>query len=75
MEDMKTVYTALYPQEVYMAKNLLDAEGIGSFIKDELTSQVIGYVTAVGGIKLMVAGADAGRAVELLVEGGYIERS
>lgn len=73
MEDLTTVYTATYPQEVYMAKNLLEAEGIEAFIKDELTSQVIGYVSAVGGIKLMVSEVDAGRALELLVEGGYVE--
>jgi hypothetical protein len=72
MENWTVVYTAIYPQEVYMAQSLLDTEGIETFIKDELASQVIGFTTAAGGVKLMVHAADAPRAVELLTAGGYL---
>ncbi len=73
MENWTVVYTAIYPQKVYMAKSLLETEGIETFVKDELSSQVIGYTVAVGGVKLMVHDGDMPRAVELLTEGGYIE--
>jgi hypothetical protein len=73
MENWTVVYTAIYPQEVYMAQSLLETEGIETFIRDELASQVIGYGIAVGGVKLMVHESDAGRALELLAGGGYIK--
>jgi hypothetical protein len=73
MENWTVVYAGAYPSEVYMAKNLLETEGIETFIKDELTSQVIGFSTALGGVKLMVHENDAPRALELLTAGGYIE--
>ncbi len=73
MEDWMVVYTATYPSEVYMAQSLLEADGIATFLKDELTVQVYSfYSTALGGIKLMVLESDVKRAHELLTEGGYI---
>ncbi len=65
------VYTAIYPSQVHMAQSLLESAGIKSIIKDELTSQVIAFSTAIGGVKLMVDKADVPRATELLIEGGY----
>ncbi len=56
-----------------MAKSLLEAAGIETFIKDELVSQVIAFSTATGGVKLMAHDYDMPRAVELLTEGGYIK--
>jgi hypothetical protein len=73
MEDLSVIYTATYHQQVYTAKSFLENEGIETFVKDDLSSQVVGYLTAVGGIKLMVRGSDAPRALELLTAGGYIE--
>lgn len=71
MENWTVVYTAVYPWEVHMAQSLLEAGGIETFIKDELTSQVIAFTIATGGVKLMVHEDDARQAVELLTEGGY----
>lgn len=73
MENWTVVYTAIYPQDVYMAQSLLESDGIFTFIKDELTAQVHNfYSTAIGGVKLMVRESDVHRAVELLTAGGYI---
>ncbi len=56
-----------------MAQSLLEADGIVTFLKDELMVQVYSfYSTALGGVKLMVHESDAQRAHELLTEGGYI---
>ncbi|MDR2912908.1 MAG: DUF2007 domain-containing protein [Alistipes sp.] len=74
MESWVVVYTAMFPQNVYMAQSLLEADGIDTFVKDELTAQVHNFFsTAIGGVKLMVHESVAERAVELLVAGGYIE--
>jgi hypothetical protein len=74
MEDFPVVFTAIYPSEVYMAQSLLEADGLVTFLRDELTVQTHNfYSTAVGGVKLMVHGNDAARAIELLTAGGYIE--
>ncbi len=74
MENWTVVYTAIYPQKVYMAQSLLEADGIVTFLRDELAVQAHNfYSTALGGVKLLVHESDAGRAVELLIEGGYIE--
>jgi DNA-directed RNA polymerase subunit RPC12/RpoP len=75
MDSWVIVFTAIYPQDVYLAQSLLESEGVATFIKDELTAQVNNfYSTAIGGVKLMVRAEDAPRAVEVLVEGGYISQ-
>jgi hypothetical protein len=75
MNEPVVVYTAVYPQNIYLAQSLLEAEGIETFIRDELTAQINNfYSTAIGGVKLVVRAEDAPRAHELLVEGGYILR-
>lgn len=68
MKNWTVVYTAAYPWEVYMAQILLEAKGIKTAIKDELTSQVIGFSMATGGVKLMVHDADAEQAAKILAE-------
>ena len=73
MDNWSVVYTTVYPQDIYPAKNLLESEGITTFLKDELTAQVNNfYSTAIGGVKLLVHNDDLERSRELLVGGGYI---
>ncbi|MDZ4795790.1 MAG: DUF2007 domain-containing protein [Bacteroidota bacterium] len=53
--------------EAHIAKGVLEAEGIGSWLKDENTVTIDPILTnAVGGIKILVAKADAERAWEIL---------
>ena len=62
-----------YPHEAHMAKTVLEKEGIETFLKDELTSQVTNlYSDAFGGIKILVDETDLGRGRDILVEGGFI---
>lgn len=73
MENWVIIFTATYPQEVYLAQSLLESEGVPTFMKDELTAQVNNfYSTAIGGVKLMVPSSEVERAVGILSEGGYI---
>lgn len=53
--------------EAHIAKGVLEEEGIGCWLKDENTVTIDPILTnAVGGIKIMVAKADAERAWEVL---------
>ncbi len=71
MENWVIVYTDVYPWKVHTAQSLLEANGIKTLVQDELTSQVIAFSMATGGVKLLVSPRDAERAAKILAEGGY----
>lgn len=71
MEDWVIVYTDAYPWNVHMAQSLLESNGIKTLVQDELTSQVIAFSMATGGVKLLVCPRDAERAAKILAQGGY----
>ena len=72
-ENWKIVLVSTLPQDIYLARSYLESEGIDTWLKDELTAQVQNfYSNAIGGVKLMVQAADAGRARDLLTGAGYI---
>jgi type III secretory pathway lipoprotein EscJ len=74
MEDLVTVITFTFPNEMAIIKGRLESEGIECFVRDELTTQVISmYSIALGGIKLQVKESDVERAVAILKEGGYLK--
>lgn len=61
------VATFLYVHEAEMARALLEARGIEAFVQDgEMARANWMLATAIGGVKLEVAAADARRAVEIL---------
>lgn len=53
-------------EEAYLAKNLLESEGIESDVLDEATASAAPYLLAYSGIRLAVADEDAVRACEVL---------
>lgn len=59
------------PQEAYIAKGMLDANGIPSIINNEDFYNVypIGF-NSIGGIRLMVPEEDYDKAIQLLKEHG-----
>lgn len=66
--------TFTLPQEAYVARSLLEAEGILTFLKDEMTVQIHNfYSNTIGGVKLQVPERDVDNALKLLAEGGYLE--
>jgi len=69
---METIASFDRPEDAYLFRSFLESEGISSYVFDEYTSQWIWYYTsAIGGVRVMVAGEDAERAREL--RRGYAE--
>lgn len=70
-----TVLTFSNPQNLLMARLMLESHGIECNTQDELTAQAAPfYINAIGGIKLQVHERDFQKAVRLLVERGYIKQ-
>ncbi|MDR1156527.1 MAG: DUF2007 domain-containing protein [Bacteroidales bacterium] len=73
MDNLVTVLTFVYPHESGIPRSLLESEGIECFMRDEMTATVQPfYSNAIGGIKLQVREGDVQRAMEILIEGGFI---
>ncbi len=73
MSEFKKIMVFTFPQEAYTAKAYLESEGIEVFLQDEMTTQVFNfYSNAIGGVKMLVQEADTERALQLLIEGGYL---
>lgn len=68
-----TIKIFTFPQEAYIAQSILEAEGIPTFLKDEMAVQVHNfYSQAIQGVKLQVPDAYVREAYEILVDSGYI---
>jgi hypothetical protein len=73
MDTYVTIMSFTYPQDAYIIKGRLEADGIDCFLKDELTVQVDNFYTnALGGVKLQVKESDKARAIELLIDADYL---
>jgi hypothetical protein len=76
LEQYITIRTFTYPQDAFIIKGRLEADGIECFLKDEMTVQVDNFYTnALGGVKLQVREGDRERAEELLTEAGYLHEN
>ncbi len=68
---MKLVTVAIFPlpQDAYIIRSRLEAEGIVSFLKDEFTVQTDNFLSnAIGGVKLQVSEDDVQKAKDILEE-------
>lgn len=75
MTNLQTIWTFPYQHQLLIIRGRLEAEGIETFVHDELTIQVDPlYSNALGGIKLMVQMQDVERATEILAEAGYVKK-
>ena len=73
MQDLVTIYIAMYPQDVLVLRARLESENIECFVQDELTLQTNPfYSNAIGGVRLQVKKEDAEQAKGVLREGGYV---
>ncbi|NDV79623.1 DUF2007 domain-containing protein [Dysgonomonas sp. 511] len=72
MPALVTIKTSNVVGELAVAKSFLESNGIYCFLKDELTYQV--HPFAIGGVKLQVREDEAQRAVDLLIEGGFVRK-
>lgn len=69
-----TVATFVLPDQMPVAKGLLESRGIKCRVLDELTVQSYNFISnAIGGVKLQVQKTDYERARALLKEGGFIK--
>lgn len=67
MEPFVTVKTFTFAHEAHITQGRLEAEGIETFLKDELTVQVHPFASnAVGGVKLQVKAEDYDKTMEIL---------
>jgi hypothetical protein len=74
--DFVTVATSYNPYDLYPLKISLENNGIQCFIKDEHTIQANPLLAnAIGGVKLQVLEEDVQKAVELLKELGYEDKT
>jgi len=68
-----TLQTYTFPQEMSVVRSLLESEGIKTFVKNEILSQVNPFYTNVGGgIQLQVMAEDSHRALEIMLNHGLI---
>ena len=75
MQNLVTIWSFPYQHQMLIIRGRLEAEGIETFVQDELTIQIDPlYSNALGGIKLMVQQQDAERANEILAESGYVRK-
>ena len=75
-DDLVTVARYVVPWQADLARTLLESEGIEVFLADEHMARTDPYHSAlVGGVRLMVRGSAADRAVELIsaAEDGRLE--
>jgi cytochrome bd-type quinol oxidase subunit 1 len=73
MNKWITILTFTYPHEAHIIRTKLASEGIDTFIRDELTTQVNNfYSNAIGGVKLQVRSEDYDEAFRVLSVLGYI---
>ena len=75
MQNLVTIKIFSYQSDLHLAKSFLESEGIECFVKDELVSQVCPLgANALGGFILKVDEQDVGKAIQLLIEGGFSKK-
>ncbi len=73
MQQWITIMTFTYPHECYIIQGALEAEGIETFLRDELSVLVDNALSpALGGVKLQVKQEQLNDALELLQANGYL---
>lgn len=73
MQQWITIMTFTYPHECYIIQGALEAEGIETFLRDELSVLVDNALSpALGGVKLQVKTEQLNEALELLQANGYL---
>ena len=76
MNDWVTLRTFSQPHMAALAKSLLESEGIDTYLKDEVMGNTQHFISAAGGgVKLQVRESDATKALEILLQGGYLRES
>lgn len=73
MSSLVTIMSFSNMPDLSVIRGRLETEGIKCFVQDEYTTQArLGFSDAYGGIRLQVMEEDAGNAVNILKEYGYL---
>jgi hypothetical protein len=64
-EKLITLATFSYPEQAYLVKTMLDAEGIWSMVADEAART---YALTSSGVRLLVRESDAQKAAQVIKE-------
>lgn len=73
MAEWVTIHKEQFHTDAYLVKSVLDFEEIEVFLLDELSSQYASFVSpTTNGIRIQVREHDVKRAMEILIEKGYI---
>ena len=76
MESWPVLIAFNFAHEAHQVKGYLEANGVETMLKDELTTQVISYLpSAIGGVKLLVRESEYDQGIQLLKEGGYLNEA
>ena len=66
VQELVTVATFTTAMEAHLYKNMLEIEGVATFVTDELTGDFLSGAYIQGYVKLQVARQDAKRARKIL---------
>lgn len=71
MDKMVEIARFPYPAEAQTLRSLLESEGVICYLKDELSTQILGGYADIGGVKVEIMEKDLPRALEIMEKGGY----
>jgi hypothetical protein len=72
-DSLVVIASYLRTEEAGMLRGLLESSGIAAVIRDDVLSGINPFLqSAIGGVKLAVRAADAGRALEIIGSAGVL---
>lgn len=72
MDKMIEIASFQFPAEALTLRSLLESEGVQCYLRDELSSQILGSYVNIGGVKVEILEKDLPRALEIMEAGGYL---
>ncbi|MDR2533922.1 MAG: DUF2007 domain-containing protein [Tannerellaceae bacterium] len=70
-EHLIEIARFMFPADAAVPISLLESEGIPCFMHNAFSTQVMGGLADVGGARLQVMESEAGKAREILRDGGF----
>lgn len=71
MDNMVEIARFQYPADAQTLMSLLRSEGIECYLRNEISSQIMGGYVDIGGARVEILESDVPRAMLIMEEGGY----
>lgn len=71
MDNMVEIARFQYPADAQTLMSLLRSEGIECYLRNEISSQIMGGYVDIGGARVEILESDVPRALQIMEEGGY----